>query len=221
MVKSKRARPVSLTVVRKKNAKQMRENQMERVTGAVEGFRYIWLFRVENPKNNHMKVIREHLAGNGRILMGRNRVMQRALSELSSDLAQDLEKISENLKENRALLFTDKEPAELVEFIESLDVEEYAKGGFVVSDTVVLHEGPDSLKQFPHNMEPLLRKLGLKTLLKDGKILLLEDFVVCSAGKPLSHEQALMLKHLKLKSAHFQFVPEVCFDKHTRKYLRV
>lgn len=221
MAKSKRARPVSLTVVRKKSSKDLKSAQTDRLEAAAGQFRYVFLLRMENARNNHLKLVREFLGDEGRLLIGKNRILQRAICGLSSDLANDLSAISDNLKNNRALLFTDKSPEDVSRFLSSLDIAEFAKGGHVAPESLTLHEGADALAQFPHNMEPLLRKLGLKTHLRDGKILLLEDFQVCTAGRPMSHEQALILKHLNLKCARFELTPEVCFDIKMRAYLPV
>lgn len=51
--------------------------------------------------------------------------------------------------------------------------------------TWVIHQeaGDDALSRFPHSQEPFLRKLGLPTLLVNGKIRLMGDYEVCKTGK--------------------------------------
>lgn len=65
-----------------------------------------------------------------------------------------------------------------------------------------LEEGP--LPDFPHNMEPQLRQLGLPTCLKKGVVTLLSKHTICRAGKPLTPEQARVLKLLGLQVAEFK-----------------
>ncbi len=68
------------------------------------------------------------------------------------------------------LLFTNKPQEEVCEWFEKFTGQDYASSGFVSLRDVNLPEGP--LSQFPHSMEPQLRKLGMPTVLKKG------DFVV-------------------------------------------
>ena len=48
---------------------------------------------------------------------------------------------------------------------------DYARAGNIATETVILQPGP--LEQFPFNMEPALRKLGLPTSLQRGTFLFL------------------------------------------------
>ena len=45
---------------------------------------------------------------------------------------------------------------------------DFARSGFTAEESVLLDAGP--LEQFPHNMEPQLRQLGLPTSLKKGEL---------------------------------------------------
>ncbi|KAI9344845.1 hypothetical protein DFJ73DRAFT_761679 [Zopfochytrium polystomum] len=56
---------------------------------------------------------------------------------------------------------------------------------------------------FPNNMETQLRALGMPTALKNGVILLIKPFTVCTEGQPLTPNQAHLLKHLNLMMATF------------------
>ena len=52
------------------------------------------------------------------------------------------------------------------DWFQKYSCQDFANTGFTALHEVTLEEGP--LNQFPHNMEPQLRKLGLPTALKKG-----------------------------------------------------
>ena len=89
---------------------------------------------------------------------------------------------------------------------------DYARAGNVATETVTLQPGP--LEQFPFNMEPYLRTLGLPTSLQrgtfhfkiphpfliviclnfcSGVVTLLKESTVCKAGSVLKPEEARLL----------------------------
>jgi len=68
---------------------------------------------------------------------------------------------------------------------------DYARAGFVATETVELPAGP--LPQFAHSIEPHLRKLGLPTRLNKGVIELDRNHTVCKKGATLTPEQAKIL----------------------------
>lgn len=70
--------------------------------------------------------------------------------------------------------------------------------GDIATETIELNAG--LLEQFPHCMEPHLRKLGLPTRLQRGIPELLQDFVVCTEGKPLTANQANILVSIRVYS---------------------
>jgi len=77
---------------------------------------------------------------------------------------------------------------------------------------VELDAGP--MDQFPFNIEPQLRKLGLPTKLEKGIVTLTTDHKVCQAGEKLTPEQAKILKHLGLKMAEVQIHLLCVWSKH-------
>lgn len=86
------------------------------------------------------------------------------------------------------LLFTDKAKDDVLEWSKDYNALEYARSGFVATETVTLPEGP--LEDFSHAIEPHLRSLGLPTKLNKGVIELYKEHTVCEEGKTLTPEQA-------------------------------
>ena len=85
--------------------------------------------------------------------------------------------------------------------LEETQTHEFARAGVAATETVELPAGP--LPNFPHNMEPYLRKLGLPTRLTNGVVMLLADHQVCRDGQELSGDQAKLLQLLDIKMATF------------------
>jgi mRNA turnover protein 4 len=62
----------------------------------------------------------------------------------------------------------------------------------------------DPPEPFPHNEEPQLRKLGLTTTMKKGVPTLTNPHKLCDKGKPLTGEQAQLLKLIGEKMVVFR-----------------
>ena len=72
----------------------------------------------------------------------------------------------QHLRGSVGLLFTNKSKEEVEEWFKSFAESDFARSGFTAEESVSLDAG--ALEQFPHNMEPQLRQLGLPTALKKG-----------------------------------------------------
>lgn len=88
---------------------------------------------------------------------------------------------------------------------------EYARSGFVATETVTLAAGP--LEEFAHSMEPHLRSLGLPTKLEKGVVTIYSDYTVCEEGKVLTPEQARILKLLGKPMAKFRLTMKCSWTK--------
>ena len=85
----------------------------------------------------------------------------------------------------------------------------------MATQTVSLESGFDALMSFPHSMEVQFRKLGMPTLLYDGKVKLLADYTVCNEGDILTASQAQILKLLNIQMGKFQVIIKAVYDKET------
>lgn len=97
------------------------------------------------------------------------------------------------MKADVGLLFTDQKESEILKFFETYSAYEYAKSGTIAETDVILEKGNEIFKTFSHSIEPYLRKLGLKTSLDMGKIILNEDYLAAQKDKALNAEQAKIL----------------------------
>ena len=98
------------------------------------------------------------------------------------------------------LLFTNKPYDEVVKYFNDYTQPDYARSGGIATQTVALPEGPvqRGADPMPHNMEPLLRQLGMPTTLKNGIVTLPIPYTICKEGDTLSTNQAHLLVSTKL-----------------------
>uniref|UniRef100_A0A182JYG9 Ribosome assembly factor mrt4 n=1 Tax=Anopheles christyi TaxID=43041 RepID=A0A182JYG9_9DIPT len=216
MPKSKRDKKVSLTKTDRKGLSN-KQQIIEDIQQCREKYDNIFLFSVQNMRNSKLKDVRTEWK-NSRFFFGKNRVMQLGLKLISDDenseptkLEQGMEQLREQMIGQCGLLFTSEGKKTVLEFFDSYQAEEFARGGFRATKTVKLKPGP--LEEFSHAIEPHLRSLGMPTKLDRGIVTLYKDFTVCEKGKVLTPEQARILKLLNKPMATFKVVINCCYTK--------
>ncbi|KAJ2455476.1 mRNA turnover and ribosome assembly protein [Coemansia sp. RSA 2336] len=207
MPKSKRVQVVSLTKTKSKG-KNGRREIMDNVTDAVNTYDYVWVFSVENMRNQYLKQVRNKLS-TSRFFLGSNKVMARALGNGPEDeIKENLHKIAESLVGDVGLVFTNMGVDEVKKAFDEFTASSYPRAGNIAEYKVVVKAGEvvrgHAEEPFPNNMEPTLRQLGMPTSLKQGKIMLDSDYVICEKGDVLSPNQAHLLKHFWEKMATFK-----------------
>eukprot|EP00614_Pseudopedinella_elastica_P028639 CAMPEP_0172617596 /NCGR_PEP_ID=MMETSP1068-20121228/70349_1 /TAXON_ID=35684 /ORGANISM="Pseudopedinella elastica, Strain CCMP716" /LENGTH=216 /DNA_ID=CAMNT_0013423385 /DNA_START=80 /DNA_END=730 /DNA_ORIENTATION=+ len=201
MPRSRREKKVPLTQVKKKDS-TAKSDLVDRVREAVDSYAAIYALGFQELRSTQLQAIRVEFR-DSRLFFGKNKIVQLALGKTSEDEYQDnLRRLSELMSGNIGLLATNRSHQDFVSWFNNFEVEDYAKQGFVPGSDLVLEAGP--LPQFPVSMCGVLRKLGLKLQIDVGKLVLLEDAVVCAKGKPLSAEQAKLTVHLGLKLVKFK-----------------
>ncbi|KAH9419398.1 mRNA turnover 4 [Dermatophagoides pteronyssinus] len=189
MPKSKRNRLVSLTATKKKNFSNLKERLVKDVQDCVDKYKHCFVFRVENMRNARLKELRNDLR-QSRFFFGKNKVMSIGLGRTESDeYRKNIHRITKLLSGQ-------------CDFFDSYRHRDYARTGDIATETIELYEGP--MEQFPHNIEPYLRQLGMPTTLQKGIVTLLKDYQVCRKGQPLTSEQARILKLLDNQMAEFR-----------------
>jgi len=210
MPKSKRDKKISLTKTDKKGV-ALKQKIVEDVRNCVAKFNSIYVFTYKNLRTDKMQDVRQEWKPS-RFFFGKNKVIGVALGRTAEEEVQnDLHKLTKYIKGECGLLFTNCPKDEVLEWFNTFSVEGYARSGFKATTTIKLNEGP--LKQFPHSIEPYLRKLGMPTKLDKGVVMLIKDFEVCKAGSVLTPEQAKILEFLDFKLATFHFMLKACWIK--------
>eukprot|EP00055_Hartaetosiga_balthica_P006447 m.20216 g.20216 ORF g.20216 m.20216 type:complete len:222 (-) comp5226_c0_seq1:1519-2184(-) len=212
MPKSKRARMVSLTRTNSKG-REGKKALIEDVQECIDEYASIYVFSVDDMRNSKLKDLRVKWR-DSRFFFGKNKVIALALGSCSGDeYRTNTHHISERLVGNVGLLFTNRKEKAVKEWFANFSADDFARTGNKATETVDVEAGP--LTQFPHSLEPQLRKLGMPTSLVKGVVTLDKDFNICKKDQALSPEQARLLKLFGYKQATFRIKLKSVFSQET------
>jgi mRNA turnover protein 4 len=133
--------------------------------------------------------------------------MQKALGLTEEDeISKNGRLISEQLVGNVGLFFTNSNEDFVLDYFEKFVKLDFARGGAICTESFEVKKGALMRNglNFPNNMEPMLRKLGLPTELQQGVLVCRQDHQVCKQGTVLTPEQAHLLKHFGVQMAYFK-----------------
>ncbi|KAL2429582.1 Ribosome assembly factor mrt4 [Exophiala dermatitidis] len=231
MPPSKRNRVIPTSKTRK-NRKELVRRLAANVQEAAEKYSYIWVFDVQNMRNNFIKQVRKEF-DDSRIMMGKTKVLMVGLGQTEeTECVPGVSALGPHVKGEVGLLFTDREPKEVEEYFEDFLAEDFARSGSVATREVRIPPGPIHTQYgvpggeddpLPIQIEPTLRKLGIPTRLQKGTIVLEEPgdgsmveeegYLVCREGDTLDSRQTSILKILGVKMSEFKIELKAVFDK--------
>ena len=178
-------------------------------------------------RSNHFKDVRLHFRGKtnamddgegngeGRLFLGKNKLLQIALGRSSEDEYSDnLHQISKTLTGSVGILCTSQSPKDVENYFSNLAIEDFARAGQVSPKKVVLSK--EHIETHPVSMVEQFRKLGLPVEVKNGRVAFVggrEDWEVCKEGDELSVEQCKILVHMGVKLAVFRIDLLTCWEK--------
>ena len=205
MPKSKRSRVVPLSKVTKKGPGEKKERQVKNIHKYLKQYKYCYAFTYKNMTNLAMNALKEYYK-DSIFMIGKNHVMQVALGKTEEEEKKEgSSKLNKYLKGNCGLLFTDKEPDDIILYFQQYSSPYFGNVGSISKQTLILKRGFDEhLAEFPSSMESQFRQLGMNIKVDDGKFCLLDDYAVCREGKPLTPEQCKMCKHLNIYLDEFK-----------------
>jgi mRNA turnover protein 4 len=213
MPKSKRAKVVHLSKTDKKG-KELSEKLFANVREAADKYQYIFVFAVENMRNTYLKLVRTEFA-DSRIFFGKTKVMAKALGLTpAEEHLPNLAALTKHLNGNVGLLFTNREPAAVIEHFASYSKTDYARAGVTATQTFTVpagtvHSRGGELAEeddvpLPHSLEVTVRKWGMPTRLVKGKVTLDAPYTVCKEGEVLNSHQTALLKLFGVAMADFR-----------------
>jgi len=149
-----------------------------------------------------------------RLFFGKTKVMAKALGLTPEEEHQEgTHLLSKHLHGDKGLLFTNREPSAVVEYLNTLAKTDYARSGTAATRTFTIPAGvvyslggeiaEDQDVPMAHSLEPELRKLNVPTSLVKGKITLQNPYTVCKEGDILDSRQTRLLKLFGVATAEF------------------
>ena len=104
-------------------------------------FGRIFVFKVENMRNNKLKSVRESWS-HSKFFLGKNKVMAKALGNTEEEEYNDqLHKVSLCLRNQCGLLFTNETKENVLEYFSNLAEPDFARTGGTATETIVLKVG--------------------------------------------------------------------------------
>ncbi|CAH0049109.1 unnamed protein product [Clonostachys solani] len=209
MPKSKRSKVVHMTQVSKKTRDQ-KDKLFQNIRDAVPEYQHVFVFDVDNMRNNHLKDVRRELS-DCRIFFGKTKLMAKALGQNAADaLAPGTEDLSKYLTGSVGLILTNRPAEEILNYFSTFSPVDFARAGvpatrdFTIPAGVVYATAGEVPVEYDvpleHSIEPELRRLGVPTKMVKGKIVLGEEsgegegYRICKEGDVLDSRQTRLLK---------------------------
>jgi mRNA turnover protein 4 len=196
--------------------------------------RYIYVFSVSNMRNTILKTVRASFP-DSRLVMGKTKVMGVALGrDAASEIVPGVSALSKYLSGEIGLFFTDRGADEVRAAFEGFWDADFARAGAAATREVRVGYGEvrtmfgirgQEEESLPLAIEPQLRKLGMPTRIKGGKVVLEdapeggmveekdEGYLVCREGETLDSRQTNILKILGVRMAEFRVDVQAVFDR--------
>merc|ERR1712128_106299 len=167
MPKSRRDRTIALTKTTKKQGLEPKEKTIETVRSLVDQYERVFVYSLDNARNNHLKDLRAEFKSDSRFYQGKNKLTQVALGKSDeNEYKTGIHKIS------RAA---------------------FARSNDLSNVTVLVKTGP--LPQFSHALEGHLReRLKLPVRLNEGVVDLMQDVFLAKDGVRIQPDQSRLLK---------------------------
>ncbi|KTW32592.1 uncharacterized protein T551_00077 [Pneumocystis jirovecii RU7] len=214
MPKSKKSKIISLTRTDKKG-QEHKKKLFEDIRNCIDKYEYIWVFSVENMKNVHFKEVRREWKCS-RFFVGRLRIIAKSLGiTKDEEYRENLNELAKQLLHgNVGVLFTSESVPTVVDFFSKFSRMDFARSGFISPLTFIVPSGTvysrggqipeESDTPLPHTLEPILRNLGMPTLLKNGQITLFNEYTICKKGDVLDNRQTKLLKIFGIITSEFK-----------------
>jgi len=147
------------------------------------------------------KVVKKHL-------------IKLALEKVKVDKAE-IAQLEDLLKENIAVLFSDKDAYEIASFLGEYKESAKAKPGQIAPTDLVVEAGPTDLPAGPAISE--LAKVKLKAGIEGGKISIKERAVLTKQGESISKDVCGVLGLLNVTPFTIGFIPLAAYDSQSKK----
>merc|ERR1711935_1031204 len=194
MPKSRRDRTIALTKTTKKQGLEPKEKTIETVRSLVDQYERVFVYSLDNARNNHLKDLRAEFKSDSRFYQGKNKLTQVALGKSDeNEYKTGIHKISQQLIGEVGLLFTNRPAAQVEEYFNKYNRAAFARANDLSNVTVLVKTGP--LPQFSHALEGHLReRLKLPVRLNEGVVDLMQDVFLAKDGVRIQPDQSRLLK---------------------------
>jgi len=175
------------------HTKKWKEAKREEIAKLAKEYPVVAVATLEKLPASILSVLRKRLVGEGKIVVAKTRVVQRALAEAGVTEA----KLNEKVANSVTLIFTKKNPFELYSFVKKNKGESFAKENDVADNDILVQAGDTGLPPGP--ALSVLKGAGLQVKMAGPTISITADKVVAKKGEPIKKEVAEVLGKLNIK----------------------
>ncbi|MDW8276145.1 MAG: 50S ribosomal protein L10 [Candidatus Nitrosocaldus sp.] len=173
---------------------EKKRRMYELLREAARRYRAIALVKMEKVRSTQLMPLRKILADEAKMVMVKNRLAVKALSDSG---VKGIEKILAELENQNLLIFTNMNPFKLQMLLEKNKVYLPAKGGDVATEDIVVPAGNTGLAPGPILSE--FREAKIQTKIEEGTVWIAKDTVVAKQGEVISMKLASLLSKLGIK----------------------
>lgn len=225
MPRSKRSRLVTLAQTDKKS-RENKDRIFDEVREALDTYRYVWLFYLDDVRTPVLQEIRSEWVGS-KLILGRRRVLEKALGgTVEEEYKENLHKFSKLANGVSGFLFTNEEVGTVTSYFSAYAKADYSRAksrspiDFDIPAGVIYSRGGqipiEDDVPMSHSLEETLRnKFKIPTKIKSGKITIEEPFHVVSKGEKLDVRKALILKQFGIAASEFKVRVKAYYDGET------
>ncbi|KAL7269305.1 mRNA turnover and ribosome assembly protein [Rhizina undulata] len=217
MPRSKRSKVVSLTQTTKKPGRENNERLFSQIRECIDEYQTVFVFSVDNMRNTYLKDVRSDWS-DSRLFFGKTKVMAKSLGLAPEDeYRAHLSQLTPHIAGNVGLFFTNRSPQDVLDYFETFVRADFARMNFIAPMTFTVPEGivysmggqiaAEDDVPLAHSLESTVRGLGMPTRLRNGKVTLDQEFLVCKEGQKLDSKQAALLKLFGCAVAEFKVKP--------------
>ncbi|MBI4154516.1 50S ribosomal protein L10 [Candidatus Woesearchaeota archaeon] len=169
---------------------QWKKDEIEIIKNLASKYKLIGVVDLSGLPASQLLKIKAGLFGIAELKMARNSVIERALKGLNKT---NIDKVIGNIKGKTALLFTNEDAFKIFKILKKNIAYTKAKAGQIAPKEITIPAGPTNFMAGPMIGE--LGRVGLKTGVEGGKIVIKEDKLLVKQGETITSDKAdLMTK---------------------------
>ena len=173
---------------------QWKVDTVEELRQEIESQPVVALVDITGIRNKQLQNIRRELKGKVNLRVIRRRLFLNALEQVKREKIGSLKDYSEG---QIALLTSDQDPKTIYEMLFNTRQDSPAKGGEIAPRDIVVEELVTSFPPGPMISE--FQKVGLKTAIEKGKIVIKGETVLVKEGDPIPRDKAKIMEKLDIK----------------------
>ncbi|BDC36296.1 50S ribosomal protein L10 [Candidatus Methanoliparum sp. LAM-1] len=194
-----------MSIIAKNRGIDWKKSTVDEISTDISKYKTIGIVGMKDVPARQMQEIREKLRRDAFIRMSKNVLIRRALS------SQGLERLSDEIKDQTALVFSNKDAFKLFKLLESSKSFAPLKAGELAPTDIIIKKGPTPFKPGPIVGE--LQRVGIPAAIESGKVIIREDKVILKSGEEVSPKIAEVLNLLKIYPKRLGLDLKVAFEE--------